>query len=319
MKFETNLSLTSRLAEALESVHIAQDGLSASVLGQLVSGDDVRETEHQLSQAIYARFHAGLDPARLKNDTQRRGDPDVEAMISEATPVKTRTILCPKFEDASALGIDDGYIATIDGVSVHVPSVRVVRTDERGLVVSRPSLNYRLSVGFTFYVSQVGPGRGGDLLRLYRWSSRPEELARPWHDVIEYAEAKGLALRAKMLSERDSYPRNDSMVVYVPAESFAHAHALADLMRTRNSLARTSLFARDHGGGVSSAWEPLDPTPYRRHLSFGEHRSGQVAHGLFRAHSEGIDKLEAVRAALLSGNIDPTEPARNLTSPRVPL
>ena len=71
---------------------------------------------------------------------------------------------------------------------------------------------------------------------------------------------------------------------------------------------------------MSAAWEPDDPRPHMQRLSFGQHRMNIIATALVQhavlGETDGAD--QAIYEAFIDNGIDPSNPARNLSSPPLP-
>ena len=320
MKVQRRFSVSSSILNILQSVYVADDGKLGYVLGQECSAENFDEMQSRLSQAIYSNFHAGMRRvAPAEEISFHRGDKEVEELIRNATSVDHFEEEVQKAQYQNHLNSEDVTIAVIDGIKVSIPTNSITRDETEYVTVRRSSLNYRLSLGFTYYRNQYPPTIATPLLRVYRWASRPEELLTSWSALIDLGERGRFPLQMKMLSERESYPRNDALVVYISGSGLQFLEEIVHLLSTENTVATTSLFARKVANGVSLAWEPHDHASYRKQLSFGEHRSEQLARGVIRSIRDSIPVASAIRATLLQGNIDPSNPSRNLTSPSLGL
>ena len=315
--------LDPRIQHLFEKIRINPDCESGFVDGDLIQGDSPKNFEQLLGRAVYVRFHAGIQETPTPSAiSHQRGDADIHDAISEATTVKQREYLVTDYRQVTeAPGREQDYIAIVDGLSVHVPKEKVVREDATGLWILRSTLNHRLSVGFTFYTGQLGRGQGRDLIRLYRKAEAVEELLPVWTRLIEWGQQHSIPFRMKMLNEHQSFPRNDALVLYMTKNHARHLNKAAQLMSQGTSELNdlTSPFAQQIAPGVGLSWEPLDPSPYKRFLSFGEHRSAALAQGLCLATRKGTNPASEVARVFLSANIDPLNPHRNLTSPQVML
>jgi hypothetical protein len=67
------------------------------------------------------------------------------------------------------------------------------------------------------------------------------------------------------------------------------------------------------------AWEPADPRPGRRNLSFGEHRANVLAEALISQilHKRDKSRETVVMEALIDASIDPRNLARIVGAPRL--
>lgn len=310
--------LSPAIMESLDRIEIAADACSGSVDKEEVSAENYRDFQQLLSRALYARLHAGIENRPdVATSPQHRGDVDIQDAIERVTPFRFREQVATDFRPALELPQHPGaYFAIVDGLRVLVPANRILSVKSDTLRLSRATVNHRLSVGFTYYTSRQGRGEGRDLLRLYKAATSAEELIPCWQRIVSWGEKQGLAFRMKMLSEHDSYPRHDALVLYLAKDSW---NAVGDIisMLEGTSDSGVSVYARPVAQGVGASWEPLDPSPYRRSISFGEHRSAAFARGLCLAQLAHLPIEDAIEAAFYTANIDPLHPYRNLNSPEV--
>lgn len=199
----------------------------------------------------------------------------------------------------------------LDGPAEPVPGSRVGFRH----AAARPAL----SPGFFVTDSSRGKDWSSPVLRVYVHLRGPADTPAVWRTVLERLEAAGARYRAKVLSAPALYPRRDALVVYLPRPYWT---VLPDLVGPLDGLpgigADTSLFAERIAPGVALAFEPTDPDPRRRGLSFGQHRASVLMEALFAAAEAGTDPRAAVRAAFGAARIDPDRPFRNTDSPALP-
>lgn len=316
----TTTELATELTAIVGTISIDTTLTSGRVVGQDVEAEDPRAFRHLLARQIYTTLHAGIvgQPPR-PTSLSRRGDRDIQHAIDQATSLcPTRDQRITHWSPAPGLDHRPGAIALIDQLRVFVPQDRYRTDDDGSLLVRRNTVAHRLSVGFSFFTSPAGSGESdGELLRLYRHATTPEELLTVWRRIVAWTVATNCPLRMKMLSERAFYPRNDAMVVYLPPQAWEHRHDLAAIMASGDPNARISPFVSPLAPGVGWAWEPQDPTPGASSKSFGEHRSAALAEGLWQATHDGVDWHAPLIDRLRASNIDPVNPGRNLTSPRL--
>jgi hypothetical protein len=142
--------------------------------------------------------------------------------------------------------------------------------------------------------------------------------------------------RAKVTSGMRLFPRRDGLVVYLgPDAWYAVDQVVAAVEGMPGLGTETSPFVRRLAPGVGAAWEPDDPRPGKRGLSFGEHRCQAVAEALVGIAVRGEGSREAaadgsreaaadgsreaaIAEAFFNAGVDPLMPARNLGSPVVP-
>jgi HopA1 effector protein family len=140
-----------------------------------------------------------------------------------------------------------------------------------------------------------------------------------WGRVLPMLAGLGIGYRAKVVSGPDLLPRRDGLVLYVagrdrdkvPGRVAALTESVAGIG------AEVSAFAEPVAPGVAVAWDPADPRPAMRGLSFGEHRASALAeafvrHAARRADGDRGALGATVRDAFIEARIDPDEPSRNL-------
>ncbi|MGW7822747.1 T3SS effector HopA1 family protein [Streptomyces puniciscabiei] len=306
------------LAAALRGVTVASDGLSATVGGQRVEAPTEGVLVQKLAATLYQVLHAGRPDAVMSSRRRTLRHPDLDRRFAESMPHRTtltEAVVHPAAQDGT-------FMAEIHGVRVllaeadqdrPLPSARpAVAT--LGLPAARPAL----SPGFFLTDGSRGAGRESHLLRTYIHLTDPDSAPAVWSAVLGYLEEHKLTYRAKISSNPDLYPRQDAFVVYLGPQSWHAAQGVAAAVQGGTGLGpSTSPLVHRIGPGVGIAWEPEDPRPGRRGLSFGEHRAGVLAEALVQNAIDGgrSNRDDAVAEAFLNASIDPLNPARNLGSP----
>lgn len=307
------------LWEAVRRVRVDPAGLKATVDDREVAADNPRLLRRLLANALYEVFHSGQREVEGPLPHRSR-DTDFErelraAVRHEETYVRARIeeVVHPEGE------AEPHCLVTLDGVRVWVPSDRVRADDElvaqRMVAVTNTPCRPALSPGF-FMVLGTRVSRSPDALRVYVHVVDPAHAPAIWCAVLDRLEETGAGYRAKVLSNRDAYPRRDSLVVYLDPRFRHLARDIADVVGGMTGLgSATSRFARRLRPGVAVAWEPRDDRAGMNGLSFGQHRASVLAEFLVETAADAAEP--ALRAALASANINPADPSENLDQPAI--
>ncbi|TQK18223.1 hypothetical protein FBY40_0710 [Microbacterium sp. SLBN-154] len=294
------------------TVAYRDDGWIVDCDGHELRASSQRGLEHALATHLYTRHHAGSTPQHADDFVPAlQNDHVFEERLVAASASLSRVERLTAIDTVD--GADGGAIVLLQGVRVFVPgTVRPGRGRVR-IDAELPSLAPRLSIGFLFFTPRIGGGGGGRPLRVYRHLRNADEAVSVWARFTRWAEDSGAPLRAKVISQTWSFPRNDALVVYLPAESWALLDEVAEVLRADDETP-VSIFARRIAPGVSVAWEPMDLAAGPGRTSFGEHRAAAVAQGVV-ASADGSSPTARVREALLAANVDPRAVFQNLDSP----
>jgi hypothetical protein len=280
------------LLDALAGVRVAPDGRHVRLEDTELTAPSARRMAERLGAELYQRWHAGHPAGELADR-----DFNFEAVLAEATPHCTVPVLVSRPADGVVL---------IDGLRVRVPPDLIT-----GPTAALPAARPALSPGHYLVDAPTGRIRGAPILRVYVHLNDPGEAPARWHDVLVALNDAGTTYRAKIVSTPDGYPRRDALVVYLGPGCWPAATLVRDAAAGRPGVGRdTSLFARPLAPGVAVAWEPDDPRPGHRDMSFGEHRA--------RATAEALLGPTSLADCFSAASIDAAEPARNTTSPVVP-
>ncbi|GAA5068854.1 hypothetical protein GCM10023259_064630 [Thermocatellispora tengchongensis] len=307
------------LLAAVRQVTVAPDRLSAVVGTRDIQADDPPELRRMLADAFYEILHAGQDTHDRRFPLRIR-DEEFERVLDQAVP--HRETVAPAVVCAAERETEAGrqLLVELAGVRVWMPLDRIRHAERKlaaGDVVTVTTTSRRpaLSPGF-FLVDGARPRRSGNVLRVYvhiaDWDGSPEI----WGRVLTHLEREQVAYRAKVLSSKHLYPRQDALVVYLDSEFRQAAKSVADLVRGMAGVGSgTSLFAERLAPGVAMAWEPGDRRPGMDALSFGQHRASVLAQVLVDTSGEEDTLIAAIRSSFIEANIDPGDPSRNLDSP----
>ncbi|AXE23467.1 hypothetical protein C0216_08305 [Streptomyces globosus] len=329
-------ALAPALARAVDGIRLSADGRTATVGPRTIEADSARELQQRLGAALYEVFHTG----RAEADTRRRPllvrDHAFERELAAALPhreVERTGVLLRPSQDGAGDGAGEALV-TWDGVRVRVPAGRLRAdgplTAGAEVRVTASPARPALSPGFFYATGSREPHFDAELLRVYVHITDPARAAAVWSAVLGRLEAAGAGYHAKVLSDADSYPRRDALVVYLGAESRAACHTVADAVRGLPGIGPdTSVFTHRLGPGTAVAWEPDDPRPGAGGLSFGQHRAAALAEAAVRAHghtpaaarageADGSAGADGAEGAFTAAGIDPAAPYRNLGSPALP-
>ncbi|MEU1277922.1 T3SS effector HopA1 family protein [Streptomyces sp. NPDC005805] len=301
------------LLRAGRSVRVLPDRSGATVGGRTIEADSPRELRRLLADALYQELHAGLDVADEGLPFRLR-DPEFEKLLAEGVPHRATTLRALMAGPGT-----DTHLVELGGVRVRVP-VDQVRGAEGAVpgslveVVNTP-LRPALSPGF-FLVEGTAPHRSAGLLRVYvhitDWTAAPAI----WRTALHHLEDCGAVYRAKVVSSKYLYPRRDALVVYLDESSAHLAPGLAAVLGDLPGVGpETSLFTRRLRPGVATAWEPNDPAPAMRGLSFGQHRAGVLAEALVDTADDPDAFPRVLRTLLVRAGVDPEDPSQNVSPP----
>jgi hypothetical protein len=286
---------TAALVDALADFWVAPHGRQARLADQELEAPSARRMAEQLGNALYQRLHAGST-----GNHHDEPDPDLEAAIAEATPHRTTPVAVRPAADG---------VAVIDGLRVRVPN-DLLTGPEILLAACRPAL----SPGHYLVDGPTGRIRGNPILRVYLHLHSLSDAPARWHEVLTTLNRAGVTYRAKILST-PNYPRRDAMVVYLGPGHWHAAALIRDAAADRPGVGReSSLFAHPLAPGIAAAWDPVDPRPGYRDMSFGEHRARATAEALLR----DIDLATALADSFTAASVDAMKPARNQDSPALP-
>jgi hypothetical protein len=311
-------TITDSLAAVLEQVRVRQGGLSATAYGRDYEADSPAMLIGKLASVLYNRAHVGRTDTEDLPTPRSWRTPDLDAAFAAAlphaaseTPVKL-----------AAAPVGGWAVLLIDGVRFRAAAAAVPDGVREGgifpftLPPSRPAL----SPGFYLADGSRGRGRpGGPVLRVYLHLDSPDLAVKTWGAITAELEGAAVPWRAKVSSSPLLYPRRDAMVVYLCGEAWRALHLVRDAADALPLPPQTSPFARRLADGVAVAWDPEDPRPGKRGLSFGEHRCGAVAEALVQhaVGGSGMSLVQHVEASLLDAGVDPGDIWRNLASPEL--
>jgi hypothetical protein len=304
------------MMRTLDRVRIGADLASATVDNREITADGPKALRSALAGALYDALHTGQEP---REGPQRKPGRDLgfEQALRAMVPHGHTRVLSPVEPGSPA-------VVRLNGVRVRIPGPRLGAEVETPGGLSRwvtlPSVLPSLSPGFLLVNGSLGHGlEEGACVRLYAGAETPDAAPGLWGAMLGRLEELRIPYRAKVLSARARYPRRDSVVVYLGRRSW---HTVPEIARAASAAGGLredlSVYVAGLGHGIGWAWEPRDPRPGMRGLSFGEHRSHAVAAGLLAHAEHGGDREQAVSEALRAAGIMPGAVHRNLGSPALP-
>ena len=298
----------------LAQTTIAADGCSARFLGTDLSVENPAQLTSMLAAQLYERCHAGITHWVPGSVPALSEDAFFEGRLASVVPHFTRTTEFNVLEDLPA---QKGLVVDYSGIRTFFSTSQVLQRRRNRVRVNVACVAARLSPGFMFYTSRYGAGTSSRPLRIYRWISNGDEGVEVWKLFLSWVDEQRIPLRAKILSRENTYPRNDALVVYLPAEAWHRVPDLAALLASDHPSPGRSLFTHQLAPGVSMAWEPQDLAQRRTQLSFGEHRSQAIAKGMIAARDDRRQMSHSIWNELSAANIDPAAVHRNQDSPPI--
>ena len=305
--------LPHQLVEALRTVRVDLATSTARVGQREVRADSPHELRRLLSTALYGEWHSGRGEWR-PGTPRELTDEAFEARLRAAVPHSTTVV-------ATSVGeVSDGMaVVVLDGVRVRLPVSGLAGVAAgQDVLLQVDCVRPRLSPGFLLVDGSAGRGLGdGPVLRVYVDVRTADAAPEVLGVTLEALERLAVPYRAKITSVRAGLPRRDAAVVYLGRRSWHAAAAVATAVeRVAGRGDEVSRYARRLGPGVSVAWEPADPRPGYRGLSFGEHRSLVLSTALLEhAKNPSSSPENAVAKEFTDAGIDPRAPFRDVTSP----
>ncbi|MET3804675.1 hypothetical protein ABIB25_001670 [Nakamurella sp. UYEF19] len=308
----------------LQDITVDEDRRGASVGGHRITAETERQLRSQLSVALYDHLHAGRTADDAGHQRPQR-DESMEALLGKEVGHRYTSGPALLVRPAPRPGPEGTVLIEHAGLRVWAPldAVNDGRPSPVGAVVPLRVSAHRPTLSPGFYLVDGARGATSStqpLLRLYLHARTAQDAVTLWGLTIDHLHAADLAYRAKVLSSSAFYPRQDSIVVYLPKESWpALAELVAAVERSPDELrgAATSRFAERLGRGIALAAEPSDAT--RPGLSFGQHRALVAAGALIETADHTDDLATVLTGMALAAGIDPDHPWRNTDTPHVHL
>ena len=305
--------LPHQLVEALRSVRVDLTTSTARVGHREIRADSPHELRRLLSTTLYAEWHSGRGEWRPRAPRELT-DETFEARLRAVVPHRHTVV-------ATSVGevFDDAVVVVLDGVRVRLPvSDTDIVAEGHDVLLEVDCVRPRLSPGFLLVDGSAGHGLDdGPVLRVYVNVQTADAAPEVFGETLEALERLAVPYRAKITSVRAGLPRRDAAVVYLGRRSWHAAAAVATAVRRIAGRGEeVSPYTRRLDHGVSMAWDPADPRPGYRGLSFGEHRSLVVATALLdHAKNTSSSLASYVEKEFTIAGTDPRAPFRDVTSP----
>ncbi|WP_147268433.1 T3SS effector HopA1 family protein [Spongiactinospora rosea] len=312
--------LAPRLKEALQSVHITPDCLRSFVGQRELEADTPREMRRLLAGALYDMLHAGKESAEAP--FLQLQDPVLEEALEAVVP-QPRTSAAATIASYSPPRSGPGKVLVRrEGIRIWVSPEAIQAADWKvgdTVNVEMSALRPKLSPGF-FLIDRSCDQLGiQGTLRIYIHVADPDAAPEVWSQVLQYLESMRVPYQAKILSSKLLYPRRDAFVAYLNDTDANIAENLPQMVSQLPGIhSETPLLAEPLGRGIAWAWEPCDDRPGMIGLSFGQHRAGVLAEAIVSAHYQAMPLEDVIVENFLRANINPSNPARNLTRARTP-
>jgi hypothetical protein len=308
-------SLPRQLVEVLRQVRVDVSGSTAHLGREEIRADSPQQLRRLLSTALYRQLHTGQGEWR-PSAPRELTDEAFEARLRAVVP-HTHTLVAASVSEVA----DDAVVVALDGVRVRLPVTGMAGVAAgQDVQLEVECIRPRLSPGFLLVDGSAGHGLGdGPVLRVYVNVQTADAAAEVMAATLEALERLAVPYRAKITSVRAGLPRRDAAVVYLGRRAWHAAAVVADAVRhVAGRGAETSAYTWRLAPGVSMAWEPADPRPGYRGLSFGEHRSLVISTALLEnAKNTSWSPESAVVKEFTVAGIDPRAPFRDVTSPKL--
>lgn len=293
-------------AAVLDAVRVAPDRRTASFGAWKLTATETRDLEKRLGHALYEHLHLRRE---RPVDTRARmvREPAFEERLR--TEVPTPHVLLP----AAVVDQRDGdCLVQLMGVRVWVPADRVTPDQTR---VRLSSAHAALSPGFLLVQGPMSPASlpRHRLRRIYLNPLDADAAVTVWGVVLRVVQRHVPSYRAKAASVRWFYPRTDAITVYVADDALETVipPLVAALDDPRLLGPTTSVLCEPVAPGIAVAAEPVDTSPGRTGLSFGEHRASLLARAVVLAAQTGSTWRNELPAILAGGQVDAAALWRN--------
>jgi hypothetical protein len=301
-----------------ESIEVSVDGTMAIFRGEEFHGHNAAMVAAELWPTVYHSCHIG-SPTKPEMFRSLR-DENLEIRLRDVWD-EQRVIAVPVLRKLP----EGDFVIELSGVKLRIPTSHPALLDvgENTVDIAVSALRPALSPGFLLAASAKPIVSHGSLLRVYARIDDTDTAPATWRTLVEYLENTVNSWQAKICSMRALYPKNDAIVVYLPRSGWRHARRCAELLQSAGALGeQTSIFTQRLTAGVSCAFEPSDSRPQYQRLSFGQHRARICTEAAiaFHTRSDGPDSTDMatlLESHFLAADVDPTNPARNMSSPVV--
>lgn len=248
----------------------------------------MKNSQKDLSRWLYCVLHAGNE--QLYTSNFNVSGKNLSDVISDSV-VDTKI---------NVKGVKVENMIEIGGVFINKQPIG----NEIQLSCFRPNL----TPGFFMYVHS--DSHNLNKFRHYISANTPEYAIDIWSRAINNLVKKGVRFSAKILSNSDSYPRNDAMVFYSNEDVLLVQEELANLTQKYHENAKTSPLCEKLGINLGYAEQPLTLDGIRK--SFGEHRCNAIAASIKDVFTTGMDFEVLLKQRFLNDNINPNNIAKGL-------
>lgn len=279
-----------------------------------------RAATQTLANVLYSTVHAGQPASGEELPWLPPNDIEFEEQLTGAFSEELLDEQCEVLLEGQK-----DVLVSLAGVRI-VAEREAIHESNRGTSIGIPAVRPNLSPGFLLLNSgkRISSLDKSGLVRIYFRIDSPEEAALAWPIVSDFLWRQPFPWQLKCLSRKDSYPRNDAIVAYVGYDAIEESlaellKAVAPLWGLPKASGKTEkspwvLHVSDH---VAIAFEPDDPRAEYAGLSFGMHRSKLTAEAIISSLRHGLDPDENIAQHFTHGNVDSTNPWRNMTSPQL--
>ncbi len=271
----------------------------------IVVGDNTYERclerpREELQRWLYSVIHVGNQKIFENTDLQNAN------LNSEITSSLTD----PWFE------VEVAEQATVNGIEVaEVGGIKIKKTITDSLSGVRiPCFRPNLTPGFFMFKhdDSIVNNDEAKIMRYYVSTNSPELAISVWSKAIKYLLRSERKFSAKVLSNSESYPRNDAVVFYLPGKNPAFEKRLVEIVQDepdKDESCMGSPLCQSISSQITLAQQPRQSG--NEEVSFGEHRCRIIAKAIQDALSTGADFLPLLIARLKQEHVNPQNLSAN--------
>ncbi|UQS84131.1 T3SS effector HopA1 family protein [Bombilactobacillus thymidiniphilus] len=278
------------ISELSNMISIYSDIDEVNIDGEIYNGVMSRPRK-ELSQWLYCVLHAG-NPKLLNNNYAENNDLEktidsILPNINISTPVRSI-----KFHDRE--------FAEVNGVRVE--------SNIKNRSVELPSKRPHLTPGFFMFIATNEIGK----YRHYIGVDNPEDAIRIWTKSIDTLLSLNVSFSTKLLSQRNSYPRNDAIVFYSNKDSKIVEKVLISMVEDipiSSKGIHGSPFTMPISNTLTYGEQPVDKKGIRQ--SLGEQRTELIALAIRDSFTTGINFNDLLAQRFKLANINLQNIAKN--------
>ena len=257
------------------------------IIGQEVFKSCSLRTRTELTQWLYAVLHV-----RNTELLSQENGKSLEENIKESIQEKRIPI--------------SGEIKNYLGMRyISVGGIRVAVDQGNHLEISK--LRPNLTPGFFYYMNSMQEDQFEHLdTRYYIYATNPDTALKTWSSIIENLEKQSICFSTKILSNVQSYPRTDAIVIY---SNKRDQHMILDVITEQSARTvkeeeklHTSLLCKVVNPIISYAEQPIFKG---QQTSFGEDRCEAIATAIKDSFSTGLDFSMLLTRRLELAGINP--------------